>query len=149
MLCLTKGIGKANIPNDERIEPVSHEPYAASAIFLKVLSTYITEPDSFRFLLKINFNRFLLIPKWSTQYRPATMSAGITDHCFTNASPPVSSNRKTSAFTRIIAVVTAGKRLGRRDASAKGIIPPTPCSSFSRDTHQLQRRASAAILTPY
>jgi len=56
--------------------------------------------------------------------RPATISAGITDHCFTNSSPPISSNTKTSAFTTMIAVVTTGKLLGRRDASDNGIIPP-------------------------
>jgi len=43
-----------------------------------------------------------------TQPLPTTMFAGMTDHCRTNGSPPMSSSRKTNAFVRMIAVVIAG-----------------------------------------
>ena len=36
------------------------------------------------------------------QSRPATMSAGITDHCWTKASPPANSSRNTSALAAMI-----------------------------------------------
>ena len=65
-----------------------------------------------------------------TQFFPATTSAGITDHCFTKASPPFSSNMKTKALSRMITNVATGKRLGRRDASDKGIMLTTPTSSI-------------------
>jgi len=52
---------------------------------------------------------------------PEVISAGITDHCFTNASPPASSKAKTTTFVRMIKSVTTGMLTGRRDASPSGI----------------------------
>jgi hypothetical protein len=40
-----------------------------------------------------------------TQPLPATMFAGMTDHCRTNGSPPLSSSRKTDAFIGMIVSV--------------------------------------------
>src|SRR5215813_6578987 len=60
--------------------------------------------------------------KMVSQFLPETMSAGMTDHWRTNDSPPMISSTKTSTFIRIIAVVIAGYRAGRREASVKGII---------------------------
>ncbi len=43
-----------------------------------------------------------------SQLLPETMSAGMTDHCWTNESPPMISSAKTNAFATMIAVVTTG-----------------------------------------
>src|SRR5271169_1854702 len=80
------------------------------------------------------------------QCRPATISAGITDHFCTNGSPPVSSKTKTNAFTAMIAVVMTGERLGRREASPNGIIPPTLSSSDRWTAPQARQSAPADIL---
>src|SRR5215467_12511433 len=56
--------------------------------------------------------------------------AGIADHRMTNASPRISSSRKTQTFTTIMPAVTTGIRVGRRDTSLKGIKPPTAGSSI-------------------
>ena len=93
-----------------------------------------------------------------TQCWPDAMSAGITDHCFTKGSPPSSSNKKTIALSRMIAAVTTGKRLGRRDASASGIMLTTRSSSVPGDqacapdfpTHPplLPKHAASALCPP-
>ena len=62
----------------------------------------------------------IVIQRW-----PATICAGIADHCITNASPRISSSTKTMTLTPMIAAVTTGTRTGRRDASPSGIKPPT------------------------
>jgi molybdopterin-guanine dinucleotide biosynthesis protein A len=46
----------------------------------------------------------------------------------------------------MIAVVTTGERLGRREASPNGIIPPTLSSSNRWTAHQAQQSALADIL---
>src|SRR5580658_8295360 len=70
------------------------------------------------------------------------MFAGIADHLSTKASPPLSSSAKTRKLMTIRLAVTNGTLTGRRDASVKGINPPTLSSSIPRDTHQLQRQGS-------
>src|SRR5262249_190534 len=52
---------------------------------------------------------------------PATISAGISDHRVTNSSPPNNSRIKTSPLIAMMAAVTMGKRVGRREASPSGI----------------------------
>lgn len=54
---------------------------------------------------------------------PALMSAGVTDHRVTNASPPISSRTNTKTLIRMMSIVTMGVRVGRRDASESGIMP--------------------------
>ena len=84
------------------------------------------------------------------QCRPATISAGTTDHRCTNASPPISSNTKTIAFATMIAVVTMGKFLGRRDASDNGTIPPMLSSSVFRDTQpQLDACMGLSVISTF
>jgi hypothetical protein len=48
----------------------------------------------------------------------------MADHCKTNASPRISSSRKTKTFATIMNAVTTGNRTGRREASLSGIKPP-------------------------
>src|ERR1700676_5137451 len=68
------------------------------------------------------------------------MSAGITDHLSTNASPPRSSSTKTNKFVRMMQVVTMGKCTGRRDASLRGIKPPNCFPSFLWNPNQIERQ---------
>jgi hypothetical protein len=46
------------------------------------------------------------------QCRPATISAGTTDHRITNASPPLSSRKKTSTLIAMMHIVTVGHLMG-------------------------------------
>jgi len=80
------------------------------------------------------------------QLCPASKSAGIKDHFGTNTSAPLSTNRQNTTFTRMIAVVTTGKLLGRRDASFKGIKPPKVPASGSRDARQRERNAPVELV---
>src|SRR5271169_3634460 len=73
------------------------------------------------------------------------MSAGITDHLSTNPSPPLSSSTKTNKFVRMMPVVTMGKCTGRRDASLRGIKPPTLFPSFVRNPNQIERQGDASF----
>jgi hypothetical protein len=56
---------------------------------------------------------------------PLMISAGITAHRATNASPSISSRKNTYAFAKTISNVTTANLRGRRDASDKGITVPT------------------------
>ena len=77
------------------------------------------------------------------QCRPSIISAGTTDHCFTNSSPPPSSSTKKTAFNRMMAVVTKGKFNGRRDASDRGIIQlPSSLAIFSSLPSVCEQRQS-------
>src|SRR2546425_5295894 len=69
-----------------------------------------------------------------TRCCPATMSAGMSAHLVTKASPPVSSSRKTKTLTAMMDAVTTGMRFGRREASLRGIRPTSP----SDPDHHLQ-----------
>jgi len=70
----------------------------------------------------------------------------MTYHCSTNASPPINSSRKTTAFTMMIAVLTTGKALGLRDASDNGIIPPCGRPQSPQDAHPLQEKCPRELL---
>src|ERR1035441_1814669 len=56
------------------------------------------------------------------------MSAGTTDHFKTNASPCASSPTNAKTLAAMINAVTAGKCVGRRDASDKGTTVPNSSS---------------------
>src|SRR5262249_32015325 len=67
------------------------------------------------------------------------MTAGITDHLSTNASPPLSSSAKTIKFVTMMETVRTGKCTGRRDASVNGINPPT-CPPLSHSVYKVGRK---------
>jgi hypothetical protein len=64
---------------------------------------------------------------------PAVISAGVTDHRVTKASPPASSRTNTKALAAMIRTVVMGVLIVLRLASESGIMPPMASSYHLRN----------------